>query len=136
VGTRSFQGSDASGPYRRVRSSRLCASRKTYDVAAGGFCLVTSQANPAGPVFGFAMIGLGAANVVPLIFSLASESGGALGNNISYTAMLGYLGVLTGPAVIGFFAHSRGFGVAFSGVACLLTLVAISGLIAVLDRRP
>jgi hypothetical protein len=76
-------------------------------VAAGGFCLVTSQANPAGPVFGFAMIGRGAANVVPLIFSLTSESGGALGNNISSVAMLGYSGVLTGPAVIGFFAHSR-----------------------------
>jgi MFS family permease len=42
-------------------------------MAAGGFCLVTSQVNPAGPVFGFALIGLGAANVVPLIFSLASE---------------------------------------------------------------
>jgi hypothetical protein len=76
-------------------------------VAAGGFCLVTSQANPAGPVFGFAMIGLSAANVVPLIFSLASESGGALGNNISYVAMLGYSGVLTGPAVIGF-SRTRG----------------------------
>jgi MFS family permease len=105
-------------------------------VAAGGFCLLTSLANPAGTIFGFAMIGLGTANVVPLIFSLASESGGALGNNISYVAILGYSGVLTGPAVIGFFAHSRGFGVAFGRVACLLALVALSGLIAVPDRRP
>jgi hypothetical protein len=48
-------------------------------VAAGGFCLLTSLANPTGTIFGFAMIGLGAADVVPLIFSLASESGGALG---------------------------------------------------------
>jgi MFS family permease len=100
-------------------------------VAASGFFLVTLLANPVGSVFGFAMVGLGAANVVPLIFSLASESGGALGSNISFVSTLGYTGILTGPAAIGFVAHSRGFGVAFGGVACLLTLVALSGSIAV-----
>ena len=100
-------------------------------VAASGFFIVTLLANPAGSVFGFATIGLGAANVVPLIFSLASESGGALGSNISFVSTLGYTGILTGPAMIGFVAHSKGFGVAFGGVACLLTLVAISGSIAV-----
>jgi len=99
-------------------------------LAASGFFLVTLLANPAGSVFGFAMIGLGAANVVPLIFSLASESGGALGSNISFVSTLGYTGILTGPAMIGFVAHSKGFGVAFTGVACLLTLVALSGSIA------
>jgi MFS family permease len=103
-------------------------------VAASGFFLVTLLANPAGSVFGFAMIGLGAANVVPLIFTLASESRGALGSNISFVSTLGYTGILTGPAVIGFVAHSRGFGAAFGGVACLLALVALSGLIAVPGR--
>lgn len=100
-------------------------------VAASGLFLLTLAANPAGSMFGFAMMGLGAANVVPLIFSLAAESGGALGSNISFVSTLGYTGILTGPAVIGFVAHSRGFGVAFGGVACLLTLVALSGSIAV-----
>jgi MFS family permease len=80
------------------------------------------------------MMGLGAANVVPLIFTLASEAGGALGSNISFVSTLGYTGILTGPAVIGFVAHSRGFGVAFGGVACLLTLVALSASIAVPSR--
>jgi fucose permease len=103
-------------------------------VAASGFFLVTLLANPAGSVCGFAMIGLGAANVVPLIFSLASESGGVLGSNISFVSTLGYTGILTGPAVIGFVAHSKGFGVAFSGVACLLILVALAGSIAVPSR--
>ncbi|MGB8535547.1 MAG: MFS transporter [Acidobacteriaceae bacterium] len=100
-------------------------------IAAGGFFVVTLLANPAGSVFGFAMIGLGAANVVPLIFSLASESRGALGSNISFVSSIGYTGILTGPAVIGFVTHSRGFGVAFGGVACLLILVALAGAIAV-----
>ena len=100
-------------------------------IAASGFFLVTLLANPAGSVVGFALIGLGAANVVPLIFTLASESGGALGSNISFVSTLGYTGILTGPAVIGFIVHSRGFGVAFGGVACLLTLVALCSSIGV-----
>jgi MFS family permease len=105
-------------------------------VAAAGFCLLTSMPYPAGAVCGFTMIGLGAANVVPLIFLLASESEGALGSNISYVSILGYSGVLSGPALIGFFANAKGFGAAFGGVASLLALVALSGLIAVPDRRP
>jgi MFS family permease len=100
-------------------------------VAASGFFLVTLLANPAGSVFGFAMIGLGAANVVPLIFTLASESGGALGSNISFVSTVGYTGILTGPAVIGFIVHSKGFGAAFGGVASLLILVALYSSIGV-----
>jgi MFS family permease len=100
-------------------------------VAASGFFLVTLLANPAASLFGFAIIGLGAANVVPLIFTLASESGGALGSNISFVSTLGYTGILTGPAVIGFVVHSKGFGVAFGGVACLLALVALCSSIGV-----
>jgi len=100
-------------------------------IAAVGFLLVALPANPAGSVFGFALIGLGAANLIPLIFSLASESGEALGSNISFVSTLGYTGVLTGPAVIGLVVHSKGFGVAFGGVACMLTLVALWGSIAV-----
>ena len=100
-------------------------------IAASGFSMVMLLANPAGSVFGFALIGLGAANVVPLIFSLASESGEALGSNISFVSTFGYTGILTGPAVIGFVVHSKGFGAAFAGVACLLILVALSGSIAV-----
>jgi MFS family permease len=103
-------------------------------VAASGFFLVTLLANPAASVIGFAMIGLGAANVVPLIFTLASESGGALGSNISFVSTLGYTGILTGPAVIGFIVHSKGFGVAFGGVACLLILVALCSLTGVRSR--
>jgi MFS family permease len=94
-------------------------------VAATGFLLVILLANPVGSLFGFILIGLGAANLVPVIFSLASESGGALGSNISFVSTVGYTGILTGPAAIGFVVHSAGFGMAFGGVACLLILVGL-----------
>jgi predicted MFS family arabinose efflux permease len=100
-------------------------------MAAAGFFLVTSLANPIGSVIGFVMIGLGAANVVPLIFTLASEAGGVLGSTISFVSTLGYTGILTGPAAIGFIVHSKGFGLAFGGVACLLMLVALCSLMVV-----
>jgi hypothetical protein len=82
------------------------------------------------------MLGLGAANVVPLIFSLASESGGALGNNISFVAIFGYSGVLTRSRRDRLLRAFEGIWVAFGGVACLLAMVALSGLIAAPDRRP
>ena len=73
------------------------------------------------------------------IFSALIRASKVEDDNPSLTgdvAIPGYSGVLTGPVVIAFFAHSRGFGVAFGGVACLLTLAALSGLIALPDRRP
>ena len=63
---------------------------------------------------------IGAANLVPLLFSLAAEAGGNLGNNISFVTTLGYSGVLTGPAMIGFVVHRAGFAVAFCALAALL----------------
>ena len=73
------------------------------------------------------------------IFSALIRASKVEDDNPSLTgdvAVLGYSGVLTGHVVIAFFAHSRGFGVAFGGVACLLTLAALSGVIALPDRRP
>ena len=100
-------------------------------IAAGGFLLVTLLANPTGSVLSFAIIGLGAGNLVPVFFSLVAESGGALGSNISFVSTLGYTGILSGPALIGFVVHSKGFGAAFGGVACLLTLAGLFAPIAV-----
>jgi MFS family permease len=102
-------------------------------LAASGFVLVASLANPAASIFGFTLIGLGAANLVPLVFTLVSESGGTLSSNISLVSTVGYTGILTGPAVIGFVVHAKGFGVAFGGVACLMAVVGL--LIPIAVRR-
>jgi MFS family permease len=120
-----------SGNFIILRIGRRWTMTAGALVAAIGFLLATLLANPAGSVFGFVLIGLGAANLVPLVFSLASESGGALGSNISFVSTFGYTGILTGPAVIGFIVHSKGFGMAFGGVACLVALVGLLSSIAV-----
>jgi MFS family permease len=112
-----------SGDFIIRRIDRRWTMTASALLAAGGFLLVALLANSISSVFGFALIGLGAANLVPLIFSLTSEAGGALGGNISFVSTVGYTGILTGPAVIGFVVHSKGFGVGFGGVACMVALV-------------
>ena len=104
-------------------------------LAAGGFLLVILSATPVGSIVGFALVGLGAANLVPVFFSLASELGGGLGSNVAFVSTVGYTGVLTGPVAIGFVVHAKGFGLAFGGVACSLIVVAIFAPLAIPSQR-
>lgn len=76
---------------------------------------------------GFVLIGLGAANVVPVMFSAA----GRLPNvapavSIAAVTTIGYAGLLLGPALIGFIAHGSSLPTALAIVAGLLLLVAVS----------
>jgi MFS family permease len=94
-------------------------------VAAAGYALTLLLPYPFTTILAFGLIGLGAANLVPLLFTLASEAQGALGSNVSFVTTLGYSGILAGPAVIGFIVHASGFPAAFGGLAGLLFLVAL-----------
>ncbi len=91
-------------------------------LAACGFLLAVAIPRPAAALAGFVMIGLGAANLVPMLFSLAAEAKGNLGNNVSFVTTVGYSGVLAGPALIGFVVHHAGFSAAFGGIGLLLLL--------------
>ena len=94
-------------------------------LAATGFIVAVLVPGVSVAVLGFVLIGLGAANLVPLFFSLASEAKGSLGGNVSFVTTFGYSGILAGPALIGFVVHRAGFPVAFGGIAFLLLLVAL-----------
>jgi fucose permease len=93
-------------------------------LAASGFILAIALPRPATAMFAFVLIGLGAANLVPLLFTLASEAKGVLGTNVSFVTTLGYGGILVGPALIGFVVHGAGFTVAFGGIGVLLLFAA------------
>jgi MFS family permease len=103
-------------------------------LAAGGFAMAAFTLSAVAAVAGFALIGVGIANLVPLYFSMAAESEGNLGMNVSFVTTFGYAGILIGPAWIGFVVHARGFVVAFSGVALLLVVVSLLSLFAA--KRP
>ncbi|WP_426702669.1 MFS transporter [Rhodanobacter sp. Col0626] len=94
-------------------------------VAAIGFLLVAMATWPPVSLFGFVLIGLGASNIVPVMFSAAGRlPGSAPAISIATVTTLGYAGLLSGPALIGFLAHASNLPVALAVVAGLLLLVA------------
>ena len=93
-----------------------------------GLLLAVVSTHYALSAVGFALVGLGAANVVPLIFAAAARIPGmSAGGGVATAATVGYTGLLLGPPVIGWIAEYAGLPVSF-GV--LVTLMAVLALMA------
>lgn len=76
---------------------------------------------------GFVLVGLGAANIVPVLFSAAGKIKGVPASvALPIVTTIGYTGSLAGPAGIGFIAYSSSLSVAFCVIALLLLVVSIS----------
>jgi MFS family permease len=97
-------------------------------VAAGGLAVTALLPSQAAAIAGFALVGLGAANVVPVLFTGAGRQT-AMPESLAVPAMttIGYAGLLAGPAAIGFVAHRTGLVTAFALLAMLMTGVAFGG---------
>ncbi|HMG48940.1 MAG TPA: MFS transporter, partial [Inquilinus sp.] len=94
-------------------------------LAAAGFLLAILVPWPVAGLVGFFLVGVGAANVVPVLFSAAGRVPGTdPGLAISTIATLGYCGILAGPAAIGFVADHLGLPLALGLVAALLVATA------------
>ena len=79
-------------------------------------------------VAGYALVGLGCANIVPVLYTAVARQT-AVPEHLAVPAVtgLGYLGILAGPAVIGLLARATSLSAAFVAVAVLLLGVAASG---------
>ena len=77
---------------------------------------------------GYALVGAGCANIVPVLFTAAGRQR-AVAESVAVPAVttLGYAGVLAGPALIGFAAQALGLPAALLIVAILLVGVAAAG---------
>jgi MFS family permease len=76
---------------------------------------------------GWALFGLGLSGCVPQLFSAAGHTDpAAAGTNVSRVAGLGYLGMLAGPAIIGWMTHLVALGHAFLLPALLLAIAAVT----------
>ena len=99
-------------------------------MAAIGFLLAALSPWPSASLAGFVLIGLGASNIVPVMFSAAGRLPGIPpAISIATVTTLGYAGLLSGPALIGFLAHASNLPVALAVVAGMLLLVAGSARI-------
>ena len=73
---------------------------------------------------GFLLIGLGASNVVPVLFRLAgTQTVMPSGLAIAAVTTTGYAGILLGPAGMGFVAKLASLPIAFWLLGALLALV-------------
>ena len=89
------------GPRRVLRGSSAVAA-----VGLGAALLV---GQPAVGVVGCALVGLGIANVIPVLFSAAARVPGVPpGQALAAVATTGYLGFLAGPPLIGVVAEAAG----------------------------
>mgnify|MGYP001685302650 FL=1 len=70
--------------------------------------------------FGFFAIGIGSANIVPIFFSLMGRQNVMpIGTAVSAVSTMGYLGILAGPAAIGFISSATNLQTAFGMLAAL-----------------
>ena len=112
------------------RVGPVWAVRAGAGLAATGFALAASVPWPGAALAGFVLIGLGASNIVPVMFSAAGHLPGASpAIAIAAVTTLGYAGLLSGPALIGFISRLASLPLALAVVAGLLLLVAASARI-------
>lgn len=118
---------------------RLCGDRivhtcgRTATLFVGSLCaalgmlLVVAVPTAWVSLLGFLLVGFGASNTVPIMFSAAGNQT-AMPVNLAISSMttIGYAGILAGPALVGFIAQWTSLSVAFSLIAALLLLVAAS----------
>ena len=84
---------------------------------------------------GFILIGLGAANIVPVLFSIAGRQKiMPAGLAIASVTTTGYAGVLLGPTLVGFVAHQTSLATAFWLLAALMLIVLVFAKAAVRDQ--
>jgi predicted MFS family arabinose efflux permease len=109
----------ALGPTRIVRIGSA--------LAAAGLALATIAPWPAAAFVGFVLVGLGASNIVPVLFSAAGRIPHVpAAVSLAIVTALGYAGMLTGPAAIGGLARATDLPLAFGSVAILLAGVALA----------
>ncbi len=78
-------------------------------------------------LFGYVLLGIGAANIVPVFFSAGGRLAG-VSPTVSIPAIttIGYAGQLAGPAVLGFIAHHYTLSAAFGFTAVLMAAVGVA----------
>ena len=93
-------------------------------LAAAGFLLAAGTNAVGGAVAGFVLVGLGAANIVPVLFSASGRVTGVPPSlALATVTTIAYAGLLLGPALVGFISDRTSLPFAFVIVAAMLGLI-------------
>ena len=93
--------------------------------SAAGIAIVALVPSSIAGIAGFALVGIGNANIVPVLFTAAGRQT-AMPESLAVPAMttMGYAGLLAGPALIGFAARATSLSMAFVALAAMMVVVA------------
>ena len=98
--------------------------------AASGIIIAILIPTWIASLVGFGLVGLGLSNIVPVLYSVLGRQQVMPANlAVSAVTTLGYSGILAGPALIGFVAHTISLSFAFLGIAAMLFIVAASSYV-------
>ncbi len=95
-------------------------------VAVLGGILVVAARTPWLAISGFALIGIGIATVVPLVFAAAAGTGATPGEGVAGVATITYLSGLTAPAVTGWTAGALSYPAAFAMITCVVAVMTLT----------
>ncbi|MDI3261835.1 MAG: MFS transporter [Fulvimonas sp.] len=112
------------------------AVRTGAGLAAFGLALAAGVPWAPATLAGFVLVGLGAANIVPVMFSAAGRQPDSTpAQALAAVTLFGYLGLLSGPALIGLLSRLSSLPWALFAVAALLLGVAAAARIVRPDAR-
>lgn len=98
-------------------------------IAAFGFMMIVCLNTWIAEWIGFCLIGMGASNIVPILFSISGKFHSS-STALTIVTTLGYVGALIGPGFIGFLAQATTLSFALGSISFLLISVALCGRLA------
>lgn len=127
----SFSGAMAAGRFGgdwvRARLAPRRLMRASGVLAALGMVLALAVTSPVAALAGFALVGIGLSNVVPVLFSAASRVPGVSpAHGIAAVSGVGYLGMMAGPPLIGLVAERASLGAGLIVVVVFAVFMALS----------
>jgi fucose permease len=103
-------------------------------IGAGALGAAVIAAHPMAAVIGFAGVGLGLSNIIPIVFSATGRLPGlAPGIGIAAVSTTGYFGFLAGPPLIGLVAEVSSLPIGLGAVALLVGWIVVGAT--ALQRR-
>jgi MFS family permease len=116
------------GDFARGRWGNMRVLGASGVLATAGILLALLWPAPAAVLAGFGLMGVGAANMVPIFFITASRLPGVpAAEGIAAVARFAYVGLLVGPVIIGLIAHRSDLRWGLSVVALTMALIAVAG---------
>jgi fucose permease len=132
AGYAAFSGAMAAGRFAgdavRARFGAAQLVLASASLACAGMIGALALPSPLAVLTGFAMMGLGLANMMPVLFAAAMRVKGIhAAEGLAHVAGVAYVGLLLGPVMIGGVAQVTNLSTGLSVVALCAALVAVIG---------